>query len=89
MGHRFRRLATQSTEVIDTAANGRSSKSFIAEGRWREALEKKGGYYLIQFGHNDEPGKGPDRERTRRRPFGRTWRDTWTTCGRLAESRSS
>ena len=22
----------------------------------------KGDYYLIQFGHNDEPGKGPDRE---------------------------
>ena len=44
------------------AANGRSSKSFIDEGRWAEALAKRGQYYLIQFGHNDEPGKGPERE---------------------------
>jgi len=48
--------------VINTAANGRSSKSFIDEGRWSEALAKRGQYYLIQFGHNDEPGKGPERE---------------------------
>ena len=49
-------------EVVNTAANGRSSKSFIDEGRWAEALAKRGRYYLIQFGHNDEPGKGPERE---------------------------
>jgi pectinesterase len=61
-GTGFKRLVTPSTDVINTAANGRSSKTFIAEGRWEEALAKKGQYYLIQFGHNDEPGKGPDRE---------------------------
>jgi lysophospholipase L1-like esterase len=61
-GGGFRLLATSGIEVVNTAANGRSSKSFIAEGRWSEALAKKGQYYLIQFGHNDEPGKGPDRE---------------------------
>jgi pectinesterase len=44
------------------AANGRSSKSFIDEGLWSKALEARGRYYLIQFGHNDEPGKGPERE---------------------------
>jgi pectinesterase len=60
-GAGFRRLAP-GAEVINLAANGRSSKSFIAEGRWAEALEKRGDYYLIQFGHNDEPGKGPERE---------------------------
>jgi pectinesterase len=41
-GTGFRRLATPSAEIINTAANGRSSKSFIAEGRWKEALDKKG-----------------------------------------------
>jgi pectinesterase len=46
----------------DAAANGRSSKSFIDEGRWANALDARGDYYLIQFGHNDEPGKGPERE---------------------------
>jgi lysophospholipase L1-like esterase len=61
-GTGFRRLATDGVEVVNTAANGRSSKSFIDEGRWAEALAKRGQYYLIQFGHNDEPGKGPERE---------------------------
>ncbi len=49
-------------ECINASASGRSSKSFIDEGRWRAALALKGDYYLIQFGHNDEPGKGPERE---------------------------
>jgi pectinesterase len=61
-GTGFRQLVTARAEVVNMAANGRSSKSFIAEGRWAEALAKRGQYYLIQFGHNDEPGKGPDRE---------------------------
>jgi lysophospholipase L1-like esterase len=47
---------------IDDALNGRSSKSFIAEGAWQKALGEHGTYYLIQFGHNDMKGKGADRE---------------------------
>jgi lysophospholipase L1-like esterase len=39
---------------VDDALNGRSSKSFIDEGAWRKALDKRGDYYLIQFGHNDQ-----------------------------------
>lgn len=50
-------------EVINTAQGGRSSMSFRKEGRWEEALKLKGDYYLIQFGHNDEPGK-PGRSTT-------------------------
>jgi pectinesterase len=61
-GAGFKRLVADNVEVINTAANGRSSKSFIDEGRWADALAKRGQYYLIQFGHNDEPGKGPERE---------------------------
>lgn len=57
-GAGFKRYLTERAECINTAANGRSSKSFIVEGRWAQALELKGDYYLIQFGHNDEPGKG-------------------------------
>ena len=36
--------------------NGRSSKSFIDEGRWDKVIArvKKGDYVFIQFGHNDE-----------------------------------
>lgn len=48
--------------VINLAMNGRSSKSFRNEGRWQPALDAKPAYILIQFGHNDNPGKGPDRE---------------------------
>ena len=42
--------------------NGRSSKSFIDEGRWDAVLNKMkpGDYVFIQFGHNDEKPK-PDR----------------------------
>lgn len=43
--------------VVDNhAVNGRSSKSFIDEGRWRKVLDKikPGDYVFIQFGHNDE-----------------------------------
>lgn len=58
----FRQHATAGVDVVNMAANGRSSKSYIDEGRWAEALAKRGDYYLIQFGHNDEPGKGPERE---------------------------
>ena len=61
-GPGFRRLAKDGVEVLNMAANGRSSKSFIDEGLWSKALAARGRYYLIQFGHNDEPGKGPERE---------------------------
>ena len=43
--------------VIDNhAVNGRSSLSFINEGRWDAVLQKirPGDYVIIQFGHNDE-----------------------------------
>ena len=43
--------------VIDNhAVNGRSSLSFINEGRWDAVLQKMrpGDYVIIQFGHNDE-----------------------------------
>ncbi|MCR4603817.1 MAG: rhamnogalacturonan acetylesterase [Prevotella sp.] len=46
--------------VIDNhAVNGRSSKSFIDEGRWDKVLAKMkpGDYVVIQFGHNDEKPK--------------------------------
>jgi len=58
----FKQLVTDRVEVMNEAANGRSSKSYLDEGRWKTALERKGAYYFIQFGHNDEPGKGPERE---------------------------
>lgn len=46
--------------VIDNRAlNGRSTRSFIAENRWKSVYEslKPGDYVLIQFGHNDQKEK--------------------------------
>lgn len=45
--------------VDNHAVNGRSSKSFIDEGRWQKVLDRlqPGDYVIIQFGHNDEKPK--------------------------------
>ncbi len=61
-GPGFRSFFTPDMEVVNLAKNGRSSKSFRAEGLWAPAVTGKPDYILIQFGHNDGPGKGPDRE---------------------------
>lgn len=51
-------------KIENHAQNGRSTKSFIAEGRWQKIVDslKKGDYVFIEFGHNDEkldkPGVG-------------------------------
>jgi acetyl esterase len=58
----FRQFVNDGATVTNTAQGGRSSKSFRDEGHWARALALKGDYYLIQFGHNDQPGKGPERE---------------------------
>lgn len=58
----FKQSTTNEVECINTARGGRSSKSFTDEGHWEKALTLQGDYYLIQFGHNDQPGKGPKRE---------------------------
>src|SRR5687768_1888483 len=44
------------TVVIENRAmNGRSTKTFISEGRWQAIVSqiKKGDLVFIQFGHND------------------------------------
>ncbi|HWJ92226.1 MAG TPA: rhamnogalacturonan acetylesterase, partial [Flavisolibacter sp.] len=43
-------------EVDNRAKNGRSTKSFLAEGLWQPVADdlQEGDYVFIQFGHNDE-----------------------------------
>lgn len=45
-----------SVRVENYAQNGRSSRSFIAEGRWDKVVAAlhPGDFVIIQFGHNDE-----------------------------------
>lgn len=48
---------TAGVEVLNRAASGRSTKSFVAEKRWAKVLEEKPDYVFIQFGHNDQKDK--------------------------------
>ena len=57
------RVATGAV-CLNLARGGRSSKSYRAEGLWAQALAQLAAYpagtvtyVLIQFGHNDQPGK--------------------------------
>ena len=55
-GMPFHNFFDQSVTVKNIAKNGRSTKSFIAEGLWNQITDNlnPGDYVLIQFGHNDE-----------------------------------
>lgn len=55
-GMMLKNFFTDDVVVDNRALNGRSSKSFIAEGHWQKVVEqiKPGDYVFIQFGHNDE-----------------------------------
>ncbi len=61
-GPGFRASFGPGVQVVNLALNGRSSKSFRDEGAWAKVLPAKPNFVLIQFGHNDVPGKGPERE---------------------------
>jgi len=48
-------LDTTKIEIQNHAKGGRSSRTFVTEGRWDSIMKtiKKGDYVLMQFGHND------------------------------------
>lgn len=49
--------------IENHAVNGRSTKSFIDEGRWDSLIYrvKSGDYVIIEFGHNDAKSEDPKR----------------------------
>lgn len=47
--------------VLNRAVSGTSSKSYRDLGFWDQALAQRPDYMLIQFGHNDQPGKSPEK----------------------------
>jgi lysophospholipase L1-like esterase len=61
-GDAFGKLLAPGVEFRNLALKGRSSKSFRDEGAWQKVLDAKPTWVLIQFGHNDMPGKGPKLE---------------------------
>jgi len=61
-GAAFAKLLGPDAECINFAGGGQSSKSFRDTGNWKKVIDSKPVFVLIQFGHNDMPGKGPKRE---------------------------
>jgi lysophospholipase L1-like esterase len=57
------RFLDDGVRVHNAAVNGRSSKSFIDEGRWAAVLGqvRRGDVVLVQFGHNDQKSQDPAR----------------------------
>ena len=56
-------FSSAKVRIENHAQNGRSTKSFIDEGRWQTIVDRlrKGDYVFIQFGHNDEKSEDPKR----------------------------
>lgn len=62
-GQIFPLYLKEGVKVDNHAVNGRSTKSFMDEGRWAKVLEliKPGDYVIIEFGHNDQKSEDPKR----------------------------
>lgn len=65
-GEKLHLYFNEPIKIINSAQNGRSTKSFINESRlWEiEKQFKKNDYLFIQFGHNDEKEEKPERYTT-------------------------
>ncbi len=50
-------LFQDDVKIKNFAVGGRSTKTFISEGRWEKLLASKPNYILLQFGHNDSHAK--------------------------------
>jgi len=61
-GNAFLAGLTGGATGVNFGHNGASSKSYRAIGDWDKVLAAHPTHILIQFGHNDMHGKGPDRE---------------------------
>lgn len=63
IGQVFPLFVKEDVTVVNHAKNGRSTKSFIDEGRLQKIEEQigEGDFLFIQFGHNDEKEQDPAR----------------------------
>jgi len=64
MGPGLCSMVTPAIDCVNMAKGGRSSGSYRAEGSWTQVMDRlrrnaeyPATYVLIQFGHNDQPGK--------------------------------
>ena len=58
-----RHFRASKVRVVNHAMNGRSTRTFIGEGRWQALVDSlhRGDWVLIQFGHNDGSKEKVDR----------------------------
>ena len=66
-GEAFEPLFRPGSVIVDNRAmNGRSTRTFIEEGRWQALVDalRPGDHALLQFGHNDASQDKPDRYTT-------------------------
>jgi len=65
-GQMFGHFFTGDVRISNHAIGGRSSKTFLTEGRLQSIIEeiRPGDYLMIQFGHNDATISVPDRYTT-------------------------
>ncbi|MGE9267850.1 MAG: rhamnogalacturonan acetylesterase [Verrucomicrobiales bacterium] len=61
-GDAFAKSLKPGIKFHNMARGGRSSKSYRDEGWWTKTLAQQPTWIFLQFGHNDQPGKGPKRE---------------------------
>jgi len=61
-GKAFAGRFAENVKVLNFSVGGRSSKSWYNENRLTEVLKAEPDYVFIQFGHNDQPNKGPKRK---------------------------
>ena len=84
MGPGFRASFGPEIQVVNLALNGRSSKSFRDEGAWAKVLPEKPDFVLIQFGHNDVPGRARSARPIRPPPTAPIWSATSKRSARPA-----
>ncbi|MCD7862828.1 MAG: rhamnogalacturonan acetylesterase [Lachnospiraceae bacterium] len=63
IGQAMHLFCKPNVEIVNRARNGRSTKSFMDEGRLAliDAVISEGDFFFIQFGHNDEKINDPSR----------------------------
>lgn len=61
-GEAFASMVCRDVRVVNHAKNGRSTKSFLSQGLWKNLLEQvhADDLVLIQFGHNDQKVSQPE-----------------------------
>ena len=87
IGQVFPLFVKNEYQIVNHAKNGRSTKSFMDEGRLK-AIEEKigaGDFLFIQFGHNDEKKEDPTRYTE---PFS-TYMENLETFIRVAKDHSA